>query len=163
MSRWERFINWRADHERVFCNLPNSCGVTAFAHLAEMDQQQANDLGLRATQTPNTVMGGALLNHTGARAMLVESNLQAWAALAGVTLGRRIRTYYGMRQSWHVPSEYARRTTLAVFARRHPTGRYFVAVNGHVVAVIDGKVFGYYNPKSLVEQFVRVTLNKETV
>jgi hypothetical protein len=32
--------------------------------------------------------------------------------------------------------------TIASFIENHPTGRYFVIVDGHAVAVINGKLYG---------------------
>lgn len=170
MSRsWYRFINWTTGKMR-FPNFmaQNGCAVIALGNLADMDVMGARRLYEAAKQTPNAVRGDALLNKAnGAVAMLIEENLQAWAKLAGLTIGKRIRTVRSdvYRAYYKGNPGYIRRMQVKTLLQRRMVkkGRYLVTTNGHVFAVIDGEPYGDYNPKAYVEQIVAVTLTQETV
>ena len=46
--------------------------------------------------------------------------------------------------------------TLAAWCRAHKRGRYLVFTEGHVQAVINGKVWGYHETRSRVQMFYQV-------
>lgn len=170
MSRWHYFINWTTGKMR-FPNFfaQHGCGVIAMGNLADMDERGARRLYEQAKQTPNAVRGDALLNKAnGAVAMMVEENLQAWARLAGLQIVRRLRTVRGTtwaRMAREDQAGYLKRMQVKTFLKKraYRKGRYLIATNGHVFAVIDGEPYGDYNPKAFVEQIVEVTLTQETV
>lgn len=160
MNMW----NWIVGEQRWPnpCTM-NGCAVVAMGHLGDLDEKGAQQLKVNAMRTPLVYdKSETLLSHKGtARGMLIEGNLQAWAKLAGVRVIKRVYTVSArrmrMRREHGMSMKgYARRTTVRTFAKTHKRGRYLIDVNKHVIALINGKLYGEYNLYQYVNSFVKV-------
>lgn len=127
----------------------NHCVVVAFTALAGRDAEFAKQMAEEAYRTTRSIFGGnsrltgsKMLSRSGWAHVVARADAQQWADLAGVDLGERIDHPH---------------CTLATFAKRHRTGSYLMIVKRHAVALINGKLLGYYNPRSIVENAYPVT------
>ena len=67
---------------------------------------------------------------------------------------RKYGRLFGSDEGDKVPRDLT--PTLAAWVREHRRGRYLVFTEGHVQAVINGKVWGYHETRSRVQMFYRV-------
>jgi hypothetical protein len=130
----------------------NHCVPLAWTHLSGGGTEAA--MALAATARVCGVLS--------ARGWAKSGRENWWAKQVGMAITRyvrfrRDRSKVGRYQVEHdgegaVPSL----PTLATFRKLHPTGRFLVNVRGHAVALIDGKVYGHWAPRSRVLSFAEV-------
>lgn len=131
----------------------NHCVVHAWTHLAGGNEWVARSTAAAARAvnrlTPN---GGVYGTDT-------PEMLTWWAKEVGLEVVRSERYYREMTSSWSAvhhnhPVDYytpvRRNVTLKTWARRHPVGKWLVLVPGHAVAVINGVIWGWYRPGTIV-------------
>ena len=55
------------------------------------------------------------------------------------------------------PYSSSNKVSLSTFCKNHPKGRFYVAVSGHAIAVVDGVVYDYKDaPRRMVKWAIRV-------
>lgn len=134
----------------------NGCVPVAWTHLAQADAPETFARSLAGIAQKR---GGQYLTPAGiAYDARNTSRLHWWAGQCGLRVAQVVRYLKGDGAT-SAGSEYKlvrRHPTLARWARLHRRGRYIVFVSCHAVAVIDGVIFGYYRPRSLVQVAAKV-------
>jgi len=128
------------------------CVVMSFAHLKEKPSYDfASTLALKAYEVARPIRdpreetdtawghnvhrlldandGGAYAEH--------PEDVATWLALTGLRQVERLA--WAPAEAWWNPGGAP---SLEKFAREHPTGRWFIGINGHAVALVEGKLFG---------------------
>jgi len=139
----------------------NHCVPLAFAHVGLAYAAIVGDDKRNAYVRDRTAAAKRLriLSPAGV-AFNTLANAEKWALVFGLVVAkvvRYIRAYPGEQRTgggYCTPRRHL--MTLATFARRHPSGTYVVRVTGHAVALIDGVLYGYYRPRSIVNGYVKL-------
>lgn len=130
----------------------NHCVPLAWTHLSGGDAMTAMRLASTAR----------ICRQLSARGWAKSGREDWWAKQVGMAITRyvrfrRDRSLVGRYQAKHdAAGDVPSLPTLATFRKLHPTGRYLVNVRGHAVALIDGKVYGHWAPRSRVLSFAEV-------
>lgn len=130
----------------------NHCVVHAWTHLSGGNADSAVALAAKARAQRHMTRAG----------VVHDIKTTWWADAVGLRVVREVRL---IRASYAATGAYGTGgyftpvrslPTLQSFAWGHPRGKYWVRVQGHAVAVIDGKIFGSWRPRSRVVHYVEV-------
>lgn len=141
----------------------NGCVPCAFAHLTGTGAAGARRIAARAARTAAPSRVHALRDRklynlrSGSGWASRPSDVRAWAKLAGLA----VRETWDWWQEWTQAQIQAHKTgaclsrtlhrpTVARFAREHPVGRWVVYTRDHAIALVDGVLYGFYQPRSRV-------------
>lgn len=141
----------------------NHCVVMAFAHARHaaipMIDPRKGDPTEFALDLAKLARKAGRLSRSGRSAMTYDSR-DWWALHSGLKVVRALK-YRRARfdgVSLGGPGIKVSRSlrTLKRWAREHPKGTFVVITLGHMQAVVNGTIYGYYKPRSLVLSFIQL-------
>jgi hypothetical protein len=145
------------------------CAVHAWVHVSKKPSADlALAVKLAASTTRNTAGTGFLIDEKGSAYSRGLVDARVWARLVGVRIvgGLQLPEF---KTFWRLP-KYGRLfgsddgdkravalgPTLSAWCRAHRRGRYVVFTEGHVLAVVNGRAWGYHQTRSRVQMFYQV-------
>lgn len=136
----------------------NHCVVTAYVHCTDDPSADAAlALAEKARAAGHLTRRGGVHGLVGLFAWFAREVGMRVAEQHEYHVGRLYRVLLHQAEVRNQPAP-ERGMWLGTFAKTHPTGRWVVRVHRHAVAVVDGVVYGLYQPCSVVTDAVRLEL-----